>query len=100
MATKKVHPASKPTPAFRAIAAHEETLSATEIVERFEVVSGHVLHPTNAGKAAKELNLDYVEVPSDDPSLPWKSQKRYAVLDMPLIFERLQALAARRAKYE
>lgn len=61
---------------------------------------GHALHATNAGNAAKALGLDYIEIPNEDTSQPWKTQKRYAVADLPQIFDRLKALAASRAKYE
>lgn len=88
------------TPTFRAIASNEETLSATEIVERFEALTGHSLHPTNAGNAAKTLGLDYIEVEPVDTPAAWGMQKRYSVLDLRLIFERLQALADNRAKYQ
>jgi hypothetical protein len=98
--TQKTQPLNTTTTTFRAIASHEETLSATEIVERFEALSGHSLHPTNAGNAAKALRLDYIEVQPEDASAVWKLEKRYSVLDIPLIFERLHALVANRAKYQ
>jgi len=88
------------TSKFRAITSHEETLSATEIVERFEALTGCPLHPTNAGKAAKVLGLDYIEVKQEDTSGVGMVQKRYSILDIDLIFERLQALADKRARYQ
>ena len=76
----------------------EPCLTAEEIVGRFAAVTGHVLHPTNAGNAAKALGLDYVEGPVDPA---WgKGRRSYAEVDLPLIFERLQELADRRAKYK
>ncbi|QJP95225.1 MULTISPECIES: hypothetical protein [Pseudomonas] len=88
------------TPAFRSIKSHEETLSATEIVERFEAVTGCSLHPTNAGNAAKVLGLDYIEVKQEVTSGVWTVQKRYSILDIDFIFERLKALADNRARYQ
>ncbi|MBT9263280.1 hypothetical protein KKQ10_00175 [Pseudomonas sp. MG-9] len=87
-------------PTFRAITSHEETLSAAEIVEHFEALTGCPLHPTNAGNAAKALGLDYIEVTHEDTSVVRKVQKRYSVLDIDLIFERLRVLADSRAKYQ
>lgn len=86
---------------MRAIAPGEHCISATDIVVRFEQQTGHALHATNAGKAAKELDLDYIEVEVEaNPATPWvTTERRYAVLDLPLIFGKLQALADRRAKY-
>lgn len=85
---------------FRAMTSHEETLSAAEIVERFEALTGCSLHPTNAGNAAKALGLDYIEVTQMDPLVVRKVQKRYSVLDIDLIFERLRVLVDSRAKYQ
>ncbi len=83
---------------MRNIQPDETCVTAEEIVNRFAVETGHVLHPTNAGNAAKALGLDYVETPVVDA---WgKGRKRYAETDLPLIFERLQALADERAKWE
>ena len=65
-----------------------------------EPMRSHSLHPTNAGKAAKALRLDFVEVLPEVASEGWKLQKRYSVLDIPLIFEQLHALVANRAKYQ
>lgn len=87
-------------PTFRAITSHEETPSATEIVGRFKALTGCSLHPTNAGKVAKALGLDYVEVKQEDTSIVWTVQKRYSILDIDLIFEQLQALADKRARYQ
>ncbi len=86
-----------PDMTMRNIAPGEVCLTAEEIVARFAGKTGHVLHPTNAGNAAKSLELDYIEGPIDPV---WKKgRKSYAELDLPLIFEQLQALADRRAKY-
>ena len=83
---------------MRHIQPHETCLTAEEIVNRFAKQTGHVLHPTNAGSAAKALGLDYIETPVVDA---WgKSRKLYAEADVPLIFERLKALADERAKWE
>jgi len=83
-----------------AISPNEETLSATEIVERYSALYGHALHPTNAGNAARALGLDYIEVPNDEMSQYGKMQKRYAAADLDLIFKRLNVLVASRAKYQ
>lgn len=83
---------------MRKIVPGEACLTAEEIVERFMVATGHSLHPTNAGNAAKALGLDYIEGPIDPA---WgKGRRSYSELDLPLIFERLQVLADRRAKYK
>lgn len=86
---------------MRNIAPGEECLSATEIVARFKTERGVALHATNAGNAAKVLGLDYIEVEVEGPAgTTWtKSERRYSVVDLPLIFEKLQDLADRRAKY-
>lgn len=86
---------------MRKIAPGEECLSATEIVARFATERGVALHATNAGNAAKALGLDFVEVEVEPPAgTTWrKNERRYSVLDMPLIFEKLEELAARRAQY-
>lgn len=85
---------------FRAIEPHEETLSATEFIKRFEALSRHYLHPTNAGNAAKALGLDFIEVQPEDTSVARTVEKRYSVLDIDLIFKRLQVLVNNRARYE
>ena len=83
---------------MRRIEPGEVCLTAEEIVAKFAELTGHLLHPTNAGNAAKALGLDYIEGPVDPA---WgKGRRTYAELDLPLIFERLQQLADRRAKYE
>ncbi len=86
---------------MRNIAPGEECLSATEIVARFKNERGLALHATNAGNAAKVLGLDYVEVEVEGPAgTIWtKRERRYSIIDLPLIFEKLQDLADRRAKY-
>lgn len=86
---------------MRFIASGEECLSATDIVAQFAQQTGHEVHATNAGNAAKMLGLDYIEVDVDPPpGVTWqKPERRYAVLDLPLIFERLQVLVDRRAQF-
>ncbi|MFY1664393.1 hypothetical protein [Pseudomonas sp. Pseu.R1] len=84
----------------KAIGPNEETLSATEIVERYRALYGHALHPTNAGNAARALGLDYIEVPNDEMAQYGKMQKRYAAEDLDLIFKRLDVLVASRSKYQ
>jgi len=86
---------------MRAIEPGEPCLGATEIAARFAAETGIELHPTNVGSAAKALGLDYLER-EVEPALaqPWSKPKRlYAVADLPLIFERLHALALRRASH-
>ena len=76
----------------------ENCLTAEEIVDKFAQATGHALHPTNAGNAAKFLALDFLEGPFEEM---WaKRRKLYSEVDLPLIFEWLQALADRRAKCE
>jgi hypothetical protein len=86
---------------MRFIAPGEECLSASAIVERFAAETGHALHATNAGQAAKELDLDYIEVDAEPPpGAPWADkERRYAVLDVPLIMAKLRTLVDRRARY-
>jgi hypothetical protein len=69
---------------MRRITSDEKCLSATEIAERFEQVSGIQLHPTNVGNAAKKLGLDYIESEfPDSPDGPGsKPQRRYAEADL------------------
>lgn len=85
---------------MRFIAPGEACLSATAIVEQFAAQTGHVLHATNAGQAAKALGLDYIEVDVEPTAdAPWAgTERQYAVLDVPLIIEQLQALVDRRVR--
>ncbi len=85
----------------RLIAAGEECLAAAEIVARFASHTGIELHATNAGVAAKALDLDYIEVDVDRPAgTTWsKLERRYSIHDLPMIFDKLQELADRRAKF-
>lgn len=89
-------------PEFRKIEPHEECISATQIAARFAEQRGPRLHPTNVGNAAKELGLDFIEVQVKRPAgTPWtKAERRYSLLDLPQIFEKLQVLADRRASFE
>lgn len=86
---------------MRKIAPGENCVSATEIVARFAAERGVALHATNAGSAAKALGLDFVEIEVERPAgTTWaKNERRYSVVDLPLIFEKLQELADSRAKY-
>ncbi|NHZ99113.1 hypothetical protein [Massilia sp. CCM 8734] len=87
---------------MRKILPNEECISAAEIVARFASATGFALHATNAGNAAKALGLDFVEVDVERPvEAKWsKKERRYSVIDMPLIFKSLNELAASRARYE
>lgn len=87
---------------MRRIMLGETCLSATEIVQKFALERGSVLHATNAGNAARRLGLDYVEVDIEPPAgVSWtpKPERRYAELDLPAIFVELQKLADERAKW-
>lgn len=87
---------------MRPIAHGEPCLSASEIADRFAAETGIELHPTNVGRAAKDLGLDYIERDQEPvPGQRWaKPMRLYAEADLPLIFETLAALAARRAAYD
>lgn len=88
---------------MRAIKPDEECLAASEIAERFADETGHELHPTNVGQAAKRLGLDYQEIEVEaPPGVPggWVWQRRYSTQDMPRIFEQLAELVAQRAAYQ
>jgi hypothetical protein len=87
---------------MRKILSGEECISAADIVSRFARERGPELHSTNAGNAAKALGLDYIEVEVDRPAgTTWsKAERRYSVLDLPLIFAKLQELADRRANFQ
>lgn len=97
-----VNQRSKAEEQMRKIGPGEECISAAEIVTRFARERGPELHATNAGNAAKALGLDYIEVEVDRPAATtWsKSERRYSLLDLPLIFEKLQKLADRRARFQ
>lgn len=86
---------------MRKIAPNEKCLTAAEIATQFKQISGHELHPTNVGNAAKKLGLDYIEVDDPDALDPAWGVKRklYAEADMPGIFRLLYELADRRASF-
>jgi|GEM_PF-6869234 len=87
---------------MRPIAPDETCFSAEEIVARFKQATGISLHPTNAGNAAKQLDLDYIEGPEEYPQdggARRKPRRRYGELDLPRIFENLHALTDRRRRY-
>lgn len=80
---------------MRPIQPGEPCLTAAEISARFAAETGIELHPTNVGKAAKALGLDYLEREAEPvPGQQWsKPQRLYAEADVPAIFSKLQAVA-------
>lgn len=80
---------------MRRIEPGEPCLTAAEISARFAAEAGIELHPTNVGKAAKALGLDYLEREAEPvPGQQWsKPQRLYAEADLPAIFASLQAVA-------